>query len=51
MKKVFTHKNVDRKKEEVVAPSEKTLELLKQFARAYHVEKSLPKGMNGMCIN
>lgn len=38
-------------KEEVVVPSEKTINFLKQFARSYYVEKALPKSLNELCIN
>lgn len=51
MKKIFTPKQLDKKNEEVVAPSEKTLEFLKQFARSYHVDRSLPRELNGFCVN
>ncbi|MDH6309778.1 hypothetical protein M2451_002038 [Dysgonomonas sp. PFB1-18] len=51
MKKVFTPKNVGKKQKEVVAPSEKTLDFLRQFARAYYVEKSLPRAVNEICVN
>lgn len=37
--------------EEVVAPSKKTLDFLRSFARAYHVEQSLRNGLNGLCVN
>lgn len=53
MKKDFTHLNPELKgiKEEVVVPSERTINLLKQFARSYFVDKSLPQNMNGFCLN
>ncbi|MDR2956433.1 MAG: hypothetical protein LBV43_15275 [Prevotella sp.] len=50
MKKMITQVK-QRKEKEVVAPSEKTLDFLKQFARVYHVEKSLPKEISGLCTN
>lgn len=51
MKKITTPKNFDKKKEEVVVPSLKTLEFIKQFSRAYYVNNSIPKEMNGLCLN
>ncbi|WP_197027672.1 hypothetical protein [Prevotella sp. 10(H)] len=54
MKKIFTPKHyhrADKKEEKVVAPSEKTLDFLRQFARVHHVEKALPDMINGLCIN
>jgi len=51
MKKIFTPKHSEKNNEEVVAPSDKSLDFLKQFARTYYVEKSLPKAINGLCVN
>ena len=51
MKKIFTPKDDPEKQEKVVVPSEKTLDFLRQFARSYYVEKSLPKTVNGLCVN
>ncbi|MBB4035033.1 hypothetical protein GGR21_000922 [Dysgonomonas hofstadii] len=51
MKKIFTPKDNMKKQEEVVVPSEKTLDFLKQFARSYYVEKSLPRAVNEICVN
>ncbi|WP_185155663.1 hypothetical protein [Dysgonomonas sp. 521] len=53
MKKVSTRKlckGFDCESE-VVAPAKSTMDFIKQFARTYYVEKSLPKPMNGFCIN
>lgn len=52
MKKNSTQKMCKHFNEEkVVAPSLGTLNFLKQFARTYHVEKSLPKTLNELCLN
>lgn len=51
MRKIFTPKNFNENKKEVVAPSNKTLDFIKQFAHTYHVEKSLPEPVNGFCVN
>lgn len=54
MKRIFTPKHcqsADKKEEKVVAPSEKTLDFLRQFARAHYVEKTLPDTVNGLCMN
>ncbi|MDU1889306.1 MAG: hypothetical protein E6767_01330 [Dysgonomonas sp.] len=51
MGKIITPNRLDKKNEEVVAPSAKTLDFIKQFAHTYHVEKSLPKPINGFCTN
>ncbi|MBD8388733.1 hypothetical protein [Dysgonomonas sp. BGC7] len=51
MKKIITPKDVSKKHAEVVAPSEKTLDFLKQFAHTYYVDKSLPKDINYLCVN
>lgn len=51
MKKMSTQKSKGGDSGKVVVPSEKTLNILKQFARAYYVEKALPKAMNGLCVN
>lgn len=53
MKNNFTHLDLDsnRKKEEVVVPSERTIKVLKQFARSYFVDKALPQNMSGICLN
>lgn len=37
--------------ERVVAPSERTLDFLKSFARVYYAEKSLSSKINGFCLN
>lgn len=54
MKKIFTPEqcqHFDKNEEKVVAPSEKTLDFLKQFARAHYVDKSLPDTISGLCVN
>lgn len=52
MKKIFTPKEPMREEDKmVVAPSDKTLNFLKQFARTYYVDKSLPKPVNDLCMN
>jgi len=51
MKKIFTPKDDPKNQEKVVVPSAKTLDFLKQFARSYYVEKSLPKAVNEFCVN
>lgn len=51
MKKISTPRNLGKKSEEVVAPSSKTLEFIKQFSRTYQIENSLPKSMNSICLN
>lgn len=51
MKRVFTQKRTKDEKEMVVTPSERTLDFLKQFARTYYVEKSLPDKINTLCTN
>lgn len=51
MKKISTQKNRGGNEEKVVAPSEKTLNFLKQFARTYYVEKALPVAINNLCVN
>ncbi|MDR2948353.1 MAG: hypothetical protein LBV71_04015 [Prevotella sp.] len=52
MKKISTQKLCRNFEEEkVVAPSKNTLDFLKQFARTYYVEKSLPKPLNELCVN
>ncbi|MBK5722017.1 hypothetical protein JGH11_14150 [Dysgonomonas sp. Marseille-P4677] len=51
MKKIFTQKQLETKKEKVVAPSDKTLDFLKQFARTYYVEKTLSATLGGLCVN
>lgn len=53
MRKIITHSEKGKKAEElkVVAPSAKTLDFLKAFARSYHAEKSLPDSLSGYCIN
>lgn len=53
MKKNYTHKlckSVDNGRE-VVAPAKSTLDFLKQFARTYYAEKSLPRSLNEFCVN
>lgn len=52
MKKIVTIKK--RKKqieEEVVAPSESTLDFIKMFARTYYVDKKITAPINHFCIN
>ena len=49
MKKSFTQKKYQDEK--VVVPSKKTIDLLKQFARSYYVEHTLPNELNGLCLN
>ena len=39
------------KKEKVVAPSAETLNFIKQFARTYYVEQTLPMPLAGICVN
>lgn len=53
MRKSITHSEKEKKSEDlkVVAPSAKTIEFLKAFARSYHAEKSLPESLSGYCIN
>lgn len=53
MRRTITHGDKNKKiaEKEVVAPSAKTLEFLKAFARSYHAEKSLPDSLSGYCIN
>jgi len=52
MKKVSTQKLCKGSNDgEVVVPAKSTLDFIKQFARTYYVEKSLPKTINGYCIN
>lgn len=51
MKKIFTQKKTVKKEEMVVAPSERTLDFLKQFARTYYIDKSLPRQVNSLCTN
>lgn len=51
MKRVTTPIKFDKKKEKVVVPSPKTLEFIKQFSRTYHVNDSLPRSLNGLCLN
>ena len=49
MKRSFTQKKCQDEK--VVVPSKRTIDLLKQFARTYYVENSLPSELNGLCLN
>lgn len=51
MKKITTPKDLNDKKEKVVVPSQKTLEFIKQFSRTYYVNNSVPKELNGLCLN
>jgi len=51
MRKISTPKDDRKKQQKVVAPSEKTLGFLKQFARTYYVETSLPRQVNEICVN
>lgn len=51
MKKNFTRENIDNKKKKVVVPSDNTLNFLKQFARIYYYEESLPDPMNKFYMN
>jgi hypothetical protein len=32
-------------------PSQKSISFIRQYARCYHVEPSLPKGLSGMSLN
>lgn len=41
----------DRKEGKVVAPSARTLNFIKQFARSYYVEQKLPMPLAGICVN
>lgn len=40
-----------KENEKVVAPSAKTLNFIRLFARTYHAEKNLPLMDNGIYIN
>lgn len=54
MKKTITpklNKDVRPKTQEVVAPSDQTLDFLRLFARTYYVDKSLPSPINEVCVN
>ena len=54
MKKISTPEQCqrfDKNEKKVVAPSEKTLDFLKQFARVHYIDKSLPNAINGLCVN
>jgi hypothetical protein len=54
MKKIFTPEQCqkfDKKEKKVVAPSEKTLVFLRQFARVHYADKALPNAINGLCVN
>lgn len=54
MKRIFTPDSCDRfekEEEKVVAPSKKTLDFLKQFARTYHAEEALPQSVNELYLN
>lgn len=51
MKKTFTQEKSEERKETVVAPSQKTIDFLKQFAHTYYVEKKLPPTFGGLCVN
>ena len=53
MRKTTTPKQNEAKgnKAEVVAPSSKSLDFLKAFARSYHADKSLPASLSGYCVN
>lgn len=51
MKKITTPKKKNDKKETVVVPSQKTLEFIKQFSRTYYVDNSIPKRLDGLCLN
>jgi hypothetical protein len=50
MKKSSTQK-LFKSKEKVVVPSGNTIDFLKQFARSYYVDKSLPDALNGLLVN
>lgn len=49
MKKDFTQKKC--RKGKVVVPSRRSIDFLKQFARSYYVENTLPNKLNGFCLN
>ena len=51
MKKIITPKDLNKKNEQVVVPTQKTLEFIRQFARTYYVDNSIPKEMNSLCLN
>ena len=50
MKKIITQE-LTNKNQKVVAPSKQTVDFLKQFARAYSVQKELPTPLCGVCVN
>lgn len=50
MKKITT-KNLFSKEEEVVAPSQVTLDFLKSFARSSFSDNKLLKALNSICVN
>lgn len=43
--------NDENKSRKVVAPSVRTLDFIKQFARSYYVEQKLPNPLSGICVN
>lgn len=49
MKKDSTQKI--RKNKKVVVPSEKAVSFIKTFARVYHVDETLSKPLNTVCVN
>ena len=53
MKKVSTHCLNKRKESKAnhVSPRQQTLDLLSQFARAYHAEATLEIPLNGIVLN
>lgn len=50
MKKITT-KKMQSKEEKVVAPSQLTLDFLKQFARTCYSDKKISKELNCLCVN
>jgi len=42
---------IERTDYRVVEPSFRSIAFIRQFARSYHVEPKLPKGLNTMIIN
>lgn len=51
MKKDITQKKSGLKNEKVVAPSQITLDYLKQFARTYYSDKKLAQQYNSIILN
>ncbi len=50
MKKNITHDSC-KKTKKVVAPSDKAINYIKAFARAYYVDETLSKPLNTVCVN